>query len=228
MSKIFIQRDGKWIEVEPIKNLIFVIGPGAGCYSNRSAYQYLENNYKLEYFCKPEKNRHSKYDNYPENWGNNSFVSNEGYHLGGIANLIKDFINGNYIPMAIICGSRGGQVTIGKVWESIWRGPSVIINAGCLTTKTFIPKEVSVSFIIMEKDYFKSVNNINKVKSLFTHLKETDMNKGKVFFLPNHLHMPNLKGNLIPLLSIIVDDIVKKRIIADVTRKDLIVKTLSV
>ena len=76
--------------------------------------------------------------------------------------------------MPIICGSRGGQVTIGKVWETIWRGPTIIINGGSLTTKTIIPKQVHALFIIMGNDYFKSVNTPQKVKKLSENINQKE------------------------------------------------------
>ena len=42
----------------------------------------------------------------------------------------------------------------------------IIINAGTLTSQTIIPKQVHALFIIMENDYFKSVNTPQKVTKL--------------------------------------------------------------
>lgn len=196
---VYIQLDGKWNSVEATPNLIFVICPGAGTYSNRIAYQYLEKSYQVIYICKSDKYSQSKYDKYPPNWESNSFVENTGEHLGGISQIVSDYIKWNYIPEAIICGSRGGQVTLGKIWESFWRGPCLVINAGCLTSKTYIPKKVLVLFIIMENDYFTSVNTVEKVKILFDRYKSNTNQNGFVFYLPREYHMPNFNNKKVIL-----------------------------
>ena len=150
----------EWIEYLCDLNLIYVIRPGAGTFQNKVSYDNLEKYFTLRYFGETG----GKYDKYPDNWNNNQFVLSSGNHLGGICELVKNhIIKTKEIPGIIIVGSRGGQVTLGKIWETIWRGPSIIINAGVLTTRTIIPKDVYPLFIIMGKDYFKSVNNINKV-----------------------------------------------------------------
>lgn len=195
---VYIKLDTKWINMVAEKNVIFVIRPGAGTFKNKSAYNQLESQYKVIYFG----NTGGKYDKYPDNWEDNSLVSTNGYHLGGITHLVKEYIlKKNIIPETIIVGSRGGQVTIGKIWESIWRGPTIIINAGCLTTKTKIPQYVTPLFITMENDYFTSVNTIGKVKYLFDYYKYDSEVSGYIIHLIKHSHMPNLNSNLINLLN---------------------------
>ena len=135
---IFLRISNEWIKMPSNNNLAFVIRPGAGTFKNKIAYEKLESRYKVVYFA----DSGGEYDNYPDNWENNANVSCRGHHLGGIVELVKNYIeNTNQIPSVIITGSRGGQVTLGKIWESLWRGPSIIINAGCLTTNTIIPKQ---------------------------------------------------------------------------------------
>ena len=226
MSEVFIKLNVEWRHIQPISNLIFVICPGAGCYSNRHAYKYLEQNYTLEYFWRSGKDNISKYDIYPNNWENNNFVQNTGFHLGGISLLIKNYIENGYIPEAIICGSRGSQVTIGKVWESIWRGPTLAINAGCLTTSTPIPDGVNLVFIIMGNDYFKTVNSISKVKILFDKFKINKDQKGKVFYLPHHKHMPNLNTNMHKLIYYGISHLLKKIEVKDLKSDELIIDTI--
>ena len=107
-----------WLDIEPTPNLIFVIVPGAGTFKNKEAYQRLQKKYNLVYFGKTGH----VFDVYPKNWEDNSFVSNKGPHLGGIFQYMRKYIDEyNQIPEAIICGSRGAQVTIGKIWEGLWR-----------------------------------------------------------------------------------------------------------
>lgn len=186
MIKLYI--NDIWKDYEP-SNTIFIISPGAGTFKNKKAYEILEQNYKVLYFGKTG----GIYDKYPIYWENNSFVESSGKHLGGIAELIKNKIYQDKIyPCTIISGSRGGQVTIGKIWESIWRGPSIVINAGCLVTQTILPNDISILFIIMENDYFKSVNTPQKVNNLIENKKN--------IYLPKHYHVPNLNNELETLL----------------------------
>ena len=107
----------------------------------------IRNNFNVIYFAQSG----GEYDKYPLLWENNSFVEGQGKHLGGIAELVEHKIyTEKVIPSIIIAGSRGGQVTIGKIWERIWRGPTIVINAGVLTSRTMIPDNMPILFIIME------------------------------------------------------------------------------
>lgn len=196
MVKVRIDRE--WIDVSYDKNLIFVIRPGAGTFQNKLGYQNLENYFNVIYFGETG----GEYDKYPQNWNDNKLVLNTGKHLGGICELVTNYIiYKNEIPGIIITGSRGGQVTLGKIWENIWRGPSIIINAGVLTTRTNIPKEVNPLFITMGKDYFTSVNNINKVEKLFNKLKEKENQNGYIVYLENEGHMPDMNKKFLKLLQ---------------------------
>ena len=189
---VHINKEGKWIETS-CNDLVFVIKPGAGTFYNRKAYQRLEEKFNVIYFGETG----NKYDKYPHNWFNNSDVSSTGNHLGIISQFVKNtIIKDNLIPSVIIVGSRGSQVTIGKIWEEVWRGPTIMINAGSLTTNTRVPKEVIPYFITMGNDYFKSVNTPEKVLCLFNILKEDKYQIGYNIHLKNEYHMPNFKGNL--------------------------------
>lgn len=192
---IKIYKNHKWVPVNPT-NTIFVISPGAGTFRNRKAYQLLEQYYNVLYIA----NSGGIYDKYPTHWENNSFVISSGKHLGGIAELVSQKIfNDNIIPCAIIAGSRGGQVTIGKIWERIWKGPTIMVNAGCLTTHTALPSEIPILFIIMEFDYFQSVNRPEKVKELIVKYQENKNMNTNIVYLKNHYHMPNLNTDLVKL-----------------------------
>ena len=186
--EVLIQTDGLWEYHKPLKT-IFIISPGAGTYSNRFAYLHLEKYYNLIYIG----NSGDKYDHYPNNWQINKNVVDKGFHLGGLAELFKLYIDKGIIPCALICGSRGGQVTLGKVWE-IWRGPSIIINAGCLTSRTIIPKGVFPLFMTMENDYFTSVDTNEKVIKLFYQYIANPKQKAVFLHLLRERHMPNLNN----------------------------------
>ena len=72
----------------------------------------------------------------------------------------------------------------------MWRGPSIIINAGCLTSRTVIPKGVFPLFITMENDYFSSVNKIEKVINLFYNYIENPSQKAVFLHLKLSREMP--------------------------------------
>ena len=186
-----------WYYTETEQKTIFVISPGAGTARNRKAYECLEKNFNVIYFAQSG----GEYDKYPLLWENNSFVEARGKHLGGIAELVEHKIyTEKVIPSIIIAGSRGGQVTIGKIWERIWRGPTIIINAGVLTSRTMIPDNMPILFIIMEKDYFKSVNTPQKVQNLIK-MNSNQNPITNIIYLKDHYHMPNLNQNLVSLLT---------------------------
>lgn len=55
-------------------------------------------------------------------------------------------------PAVIVCGSVGGQVTVGLVWRTCWRGPTVMLNAGSLRTQTPTYEGVYPVFVTMTKE----------------------------------------------------------------------------
>lgn len=43
---------------------------------------------------------------------------------------IRQLVSAGHGPSAVVTGSRGGQVTISRLWKG-WCGPSVVLNGGC-------------------------------------------------------------------------------------------------
>ena len=74
-----------------------------------------------------------------------------------------------------------------------------MVNAGCLTTHTVLPSEIPILFIIMEFDYFQSVNRPEKVKELIVKYQENKNMNTNIVYLKNHYHMPNLNTDLVKL-----------------------------
>lgn len=181
-----ISRDfGLTWENTQARDVVFVISPGAGCFFNRRAYDHLGSQYEVKYI--DAHTRESGFD-YPSEWRDNeSIVLNETDRKGlkGLANRVGKKILKNP-PSVIICGSRGSQVTIGLIWKHYWRGASVCINAGPLTTKTVIPLGVYPVMITMENDYFDTQY---ETQEKFFHLSEVD---GKNILKRRDSHMPNL------------------------------------
>jgi hypothetical protein len=79
---------------------------------------------------------------------------------------------------------RGGQVTVGLVWRNYWRGPTVVINAGSLTSKTPIPMGVFPVMVTAEYDYFHTKDQ-KYVHKQFEKLSEVP---GMLFHLPVASH----------------------------------------
>ena len=75
-----------------------------------------------------------------------------------------------------------------------------MINAGCLTTQTNIPSQVSLLVITMSEDYFYYVNAPKKVITLYKKLSSG--NKSLVgIHLYKQKHMPDLNFKYNNLLS---------------------------
>ena len=148
-----------WQSVSKSTNTVLVIVPGAGVRSNSRAYYTLTQHFNLIYVN--SKTRDDGFD-YPSNWRYNPGLilkpSNKSGLLG-LANRVGHQILHGPTPSLIICGSRGSQTTIGLVWRHFWRGPTICINAGPLTSRTHIFNEVYPVFITMEHDYFKTQRN---------------------------------------------------------------------
>ena len=49
--------------------------------------------------------------------------------------LIHQLIEQGNGPAAVVTGSRGGQITVVRLWATGWRGPTVVLNGGCLPVR---------------------------------------------------------------------------------------------
>ena len=56
-------------------------------------------------------------------------------------------------PTAVVTGSRGGQVTIVKLWE-FWRGPSVVLNGADHRMARAPPPGVDLGLMCAGQDFF--------------------------------------------------------------------------
>lgn len=93
---------------------------------------------------------------YPAGWDNNEALVPRGKDLAGFAQVVCAQILKGKPPAVVMCGSRGCQVTLGLVWRTCWQGPTIIINAGCLMTRTRIPPRVFPVFYTCSRDYFET------------------------------------------------------------------------
>lgn len=143
--------------------------------------------------------RHQIDEGYPTDWRNNDRLILKRPFKTALqrANLLElagkyPAIVGSEPPALVICGSRGCQVTVGLLWRHFWRGPTVLINAGCLTgTTTTIPREVFPVLIPCgEDDLFKHDrrSGIQNLINAFERFSESD---GILLHLTNQGHMPD-------------------------------------
>ena len=179
-----------WETKEPKNRVVLVIAPGAGMFANQAAYRELENN--TDGVIVVDSGTRDNGFKYPPKWQQNQRLeltsTSTADDLLGLANTVGKEIK-RYVPSLIICGSRGSQVTIGLVWRHFWRGPTLIINGGCLTTNTEIPREVYPVFLTMEHDYFKT-NNVQYVHDKFQDLSRAHF--GLQIHIHGQSHMPTL------------------------------------
>jgi len=181
-----------------------VIGPGAGLWQNSDLYQGLAHTgyeiipvYAEEYDVAPEGSK-SNYL-YPPGWktGKPDLKFNNGKNLATLADevilpaIAKLVAEGNG-PAAIIAGSRGGQVTVPRLWACGWHGPTLVINGGCATTSVIPGGPVRLVLLTGGKDFFSTKDP----EVTATRLRKADPSR-PVFLYHNPVepHMPRQLGN---------------------------------
>uniref|UniRef100_A0A6C0BQG7 Uncharacterized protein n=1 Tax=viral metagenome TaxID=1070528 RepID=A0A6C0BQG7_9ZZZZ len=185
-----------WTDTKTNPRLIVVIAPGAGTVYNNRAYKRLARTYEIKII--DAKSRSAGFD-YPGGWRDNKSLdlkSSDRKGLLGLANTVGTYLI-NHPPAVVICGSRGSQVTIGLVWKHYWRGPTICINAGPLTSHTIIPKGVYPILVTMENDYFDTQE---RTQDKFAPLSQVD---GKNVYRFDDGHMPNLSRPSNFLLNVV-------------------------
>jgi hypothetical protein len=192
----------QWKEYTPKGNVLLVIAPGAGTYMNRKVYDTLK---RASYEVIVVGDR--RYDHYPDNWETGKPDLN-GRTLATLATdilapVVKRLVREGKGPSALLCGSRGGQVTLGQMWKNVLLCPTLCINAGFLTSNTKIPREVRLMCLSFGKDYFRT-----KTK-LYCHRKYKQLAPKKrcalLYHSPNDKHMPqNLYKDIATLVFVLL------------------------
>ncbi len=182
-----------WVNEQADSNLIVVIGPGAGTFKNALVYKNLEEaGYKIL--------KLKGMGRYPDRWSDNKKL-NIDKENNNLAALAKEYprLVGKKFPHLIICGSRGCQVTIGKIWKHFWRGPTVLINGGCLMTQTPIPVGVFPTAVTMTRDYFETKSDeITKA-----YFEENSSEEGILVRLnDSHLPTKSLPSVIVPIVQL--------------------------
>lgn len=153
--EMFVHGRG-WVPYPADRQSVVVIGPGAGTIQNSRIYEELHaDGYKLALI------NGGSFDQYPPGWesGTPDVSFNSGQNLaaladGGLQSAIVDLIEKGCGPSAVIAGSRGGQVTVPRMWQGIWRGPTIVLNGGCVGICAVPPAPVRLVLASFGKDYF--------------------------------------------------------------------------
>ena len=207
LTMISLDHGKNWTKANVNEKYILVIQPGAGTWQNQEAYKLQTKTYKRN-LIKVDVDGDNVVEirrngfKYPPNWRENSKLK-LARNLGSYTSLqdlatkvgkkILELSEEKKCPSCVICGSRGSQVTIGLLWKHFWRGPTICINAGPLTSETNIPEYVYPVMITMSEDYFKT-KYTEFVKSKFKELSQVD---GKLVHIVGMHHMPGLTGKFL-------------------------------
>lgn len=184
------------------KPKIMVIGPGMNVYS------------KPEDEPKPRLKEMKKHydvrviEGHPEGYGPNMYPSNrEQFWVNGYKEVKKDDNNlaslafkvideiEKYKPDVIVCGSRGGQITIGMVWKAMFDKiipviPCVVLNAGCIYVPSeLIPPGLKLVLVTAGQDYFEDTKDPDIVKKQFIDRLPSSTTI-------HHVHYPDADHNL--------------------------------
>ena len=195
------------------KQNILVIGPGAGTRQYKQIWENIKKSHNI-YIVHGVINNTS-YDCYPNNWttDNPDISTNSNYNLASLSNIVLDkylhLKNKNINIDLIICGSRGGQVTLPFLWTlfnnlMIKSPPCIIFNSGICHSPIKWPENIPLILLSFGKDYFNT-------KDYRLVLKSAINNKsfGYVIYMQNESHGPIL--HLYKYILNIIKHIPKKR-----------------
>jgi hypothetical protein len=163
---LVLDSDGCWQGYEPDSKSILIIA--AGFNGNAERLHYLGYDTTIVY----DKN----YDSYPcrsEDFINRPICSNTDMLPKDLASMadyivlpvIHKLISVGKGPAMIITGSRGGQVTICRLWR-FWRGPSIVLNGGCVIGSA-PPQGVTLGLLTQGRDFFET-KSISYVQNKFS------------------------------------------------------------
>jgi hypothetical protein len=156
-----MQQDGTWLEYTPNTKSVLMIA--AGCNGNVERLKELGYDTTVLY--------DGAYDNYPHNWSQADFLERPfrqhgcdaqrapPFDLASFADdivlpAIRELVAQGNGPAVVLTGSRGGQVTICRLWR-MWHGPSVVLNGGCSCgIKIAPPQGFPLGLLTQGQDFF--------------------------------------------------------------------------
>ncbi len=164
----FMQPDGSWIDYIPNPKSVLIIAAGF----NGNAERLHELGYLTTILYDED------YDRYPSNWAAEGFLhrplnqpaASLSRDLASFADnvvlpTIRELAARGNGPSLVFAGSRGGQVTINRLWR-MWHGPSIVLNGGC-GIKTAPPQGIPLGLLTQGQDFFSS-KDISYTQRLFS------------------------------------------------------------
>ena len=210
---------------------LIIIGPGAGIIKNNNLWSNIKKRYKLHIIHGYINN--TNYDIYPKNW--DKIYINKGTNNNNNLFTLANFVLYKYLEclenkekvIGIICGSRGGQVTLPALWRlfnllKINSPPCIIINSGIIHSKIKWPEKCPLILLSFGLDYFNTKNqniiydyaNKNKSFGYIIHLhNEEHLPKNQLHFIFNDLiKLMSIMNNSNQSKNNILLDVIKKKI----------------
>lgn len=193
VSRPVLYRDGVgWISYDPDPRVILIIRPGASL--TLPCYQELSDaGYDLRIV------EDINYDAYPQGWdkGCPDLHDNGGRNLATLADDralpgIESLVAQNRGPSVVIAGSRGGQVTVPRLWDIGWRGPTFIINAGCIGIVPIPGPPVRLTLYTAGQDYF-GTHDPDYTRHMLKNRTESE--PVLLYHHPSETHRPSRLGS---------------------------------
>jgi len=165
-----MQPNGTWIEYIPDPKSVLIIA--AGFNGNAARLQ------ELGYHTTVLYDEH--YDKYPDNWrmGHKDYLArplrldpaapphdHASFADDVILPMLYELVANGIGPAVVMAGSRGGQVTICRLWN-MWHGPSIVLNGGC-GIETAPPEGVPLGLLTQGRDFFPT-KSLSYTQRLFS------------------------------------------------------------
>lgn len=198
-------RSSDWEHYTPNPKVVVVLAPGAGLKKHSYLYKDLE---KQGFDVVPIFD--DAYDHYPPGTEVLGSLGIRGFRMPdlkfnttkNLATFAEDIVHPKIIelvregcgPAAVIAASRGGIISMPKLWECGWRGPSVVGNGGFVITSA-IPANVPCVLLTGGWDCFTTRNPETTASVLQKESPETPV---LLYHNPNEDHDLNcLTGNVL-------------------------------
>jgi hypothetical protein len=208
-----VNQPDSFVPYVPNARICLVIGPGAGWVQNKEVYDTIRKNGYTVIGTWDDA-----YDAYPASWA----CGRSGYNLESFVDdimvpTIKKLVNTGNGPSFLICGSRGGQVCLNRLWKTALQCPTLCINAGLLMTSTRIPKSMRLVLATFGGDEFPT-SDCDYTNVQFGRLASSTGQRAILYHHKHDGHMPiHLASDIMALVHVIttgtdiLEDIVVSR-----------------
>ena len=154
-------KNGIFIEEHQNGLTVAVLQPGAGYYGCMSnAYKALEGaGHRVHLVGNTQTPQYKEYDNYPLGWTScvHAPPTPQPRNLCSLAHIVYKEIQ-SLEPDVLICGSRGGQVTLHELWRLGFKKPTICLNAGVLHDRKKQIPAVPLVLVTFSADTFHTKN----------------------------------------------------------------------